>query len=151
MIMDSRQKDNLKSEYIKLENVFCPYLMSEVVFNNKGFMHLLYKSGNRKRNLSDIKNRISFLGESRNILSITTTVQELEEKITEDKKINYFGFIAILNKVKLKIVVRKDNENGNYHFYSVIPHFITSPKRDGKKTNVIEKLELEIENEKTAP
>lgn len=131
--MKSGKKDNLKEEYSKLEDVFCPYLTSEVVFNNKGFMHLLYKAGNRKRSESEIINRIKYLKEARNILEITTTIQELEEKRSENKSVKFFGFIAIVEKIKLKIVVRKENENGNYHFYSVIPHFITSPKRDNKK------------------
>ncbi len=155
--MKKESLDNLKEEYTGLGKVFCPFLNSEIAFNNKGFRHILYKSGNRKRDQLEISQRVTYLRTAKDILSITTTVQEKEiiEK-TKENKIYYFGFIAIMDELKIKVVIRKENENGKYHFYSVIPHFITSAKRDIGKTNTnTSGTETEIEtkniNEKTTP
>lgn len=128
---DNTHIKNLKDVYSNLSDVYCPFLGEIVLFNNKGFRHLLYKAGNRKRSSSEIEIRTAMLIMAREVLEITTTVQELEMRVDS----SFLGFIAIVNNFKLKIVVKKDGLKGKYHFYSVIPHFVTSPKRDLK--NVI--------------
>ena len=127
--MDKQKDDKLKVAYSKLGQTYCPYLNSSVYFNSKGFRHILYKSGNRKRVQSEIEYRTKFLEKAKQILSITTTIQEIESR-NENK---FFAFIAILDFVKIKVVIKKEKENGVYYFYSIIPYFITSKKRDLKK------------------
>lgn len=129
----NRISDNIKEKYSSLGFTICPFLEQQVFFNNKGFKHLLYKSGNRKRDYSETLERSGYLGLAKEILSKTTTLQEKETLVSENKTVYYFGFIAIVENIKLKVVVRKDNINGKYYFYSVIPHFITSLKRDSAK------------------
>lgn len=95
---------NLKQIYQSLEKINCPYFNNqEIVFNSKGFRHLIYKSGNRKRDLKDIEARAAVLTFAYNILKITTTIQEKEMR----DNLEFFGFIAIVDNFKIKVVVKK--------------------------------------------
>ncbi len=119
----------LRSEYNLLPDVFCPHLQENIVFNAKGFGHLLYKNGARRRSEQDSLLRFDYLKKAVEVLRITTTVQEKE--VRENTRM--LGYIAFVGDLKLKVIVRKIG-TGYWHFYSVIPHFVTSPKRDAVQT-----------------
>jgi len=59
------------------------------------------------------------------LLHLTTTLQEYQHTGNAE----YFGFIAILEGWKIKVIVKK-TKNGNPHFLSVIPNWTTNKKRD---------------------
>ncbi len=120
---------DLKTEYETFKKVFCPFLKEDVSFNSKGLRHLFYKNGQRKRSEIEVVERFNFIKNAKDILSITTTLQEKEIRVV---RIMFYAFIAIMEEVKLKVVIKKDGDNGGWYFYSVIPHYITSPKRDTK-------------------
>jgi hypothetical protein len=88
----------------------------------------------RERSHKEIFERLNVLVLAPLLISKTTTVQEYEEIIkmngSEEVKIIYHAFIAIINKIKICVVVRKLGGNGKYHFWSVFPEWITSEKRD---------------------
>lgn len=42
---------------------------------------------------------------------------------------HFFGFIAIINNWKIKVIVKKMGQEEPF-FWSVIPNWVTSPKRD---------------------
>jgi hypothetical protein len=61
------------------------------------------------------------------IISLTTTLQEFE--LLKKQRITYYGFIAIVDGWKIKVIVKKVG-NGKPYFYSVIPNWVTNRKRD---------------------
>ncbi len=126
----------IKNKYQKLGKVFCPYLKRDISFNAKGFRHLMYKNHIRKRSEQEVEERASYFQSAKDVLSVTTTLQEKEMHPETEllKESVLFGFIAILENIKLKIIVKKDGEGG-WYFFSVIPNYITSPKRDNSVTS----------------
>lgn len=120
-------KNKTHEYYSKIGSVFCPHLKSEIRFNSHGFWHLIYTGRNKKRDRETQVLRFKLLKKAVALLSITTTLQEFEER--KNKKIAYFGFIAIIDGWKIKAIVKKVG-NGAFCFWSVIPNWITSPKRD---------------------
>lgn len=139
-----KQKEIFHKKYIEINKVFCPYIESDVIFNSDGFRHLIYASGDKKRNDNSIAMRLKLVMSAKKLLECTTTLQEYFEDIVEihtkvhnkpaivKKRLIYWGFIGIIdNKWKIKVVVRKVG-NGNPHFWSVIPNWVTSKKRDQK-------------------
>lgn len=121
----------VKVEYESFKKVYCPFVKEEISFNSKGFRHLLYKNGQRKRSEIEVAERFNFIKNAKDILSVTTTLQEKEIR---DICITFYAFIAIIKEVKLKVVIKKEGDKGSWYFYSVIPHYVTSPKRDTKKS-----------------
>jgi hypothetical protein len=66
-------------------------------------------------------------------VQFTNTFQEHEhvEKSESKPASEYWGLVAIFKGEKLKVIVRKVG-NGGLHFWSVIPAYTTSEKRDAK-------------------
>lgn len=115
-------KNKAYKRYKKIEKIYCPYLKTYIVFNAKGFWHLIYSSRNKKRDLQSQKLRFQLLDKAVKILKITTTLQELQ--VERKVGIIYFGFIAITDIFKIKIIIKKVG-NGKYFFWSVIPNWRT--------------------------
>ena len=63
------------------------------------------------------------------LIARATTYQEFD--VEQKKNITYWGLIAIIDGQKIKVVLRKIG-NGNVHFWSVFPQWITSKRRDEK-------------------
>lgn len=66
-------------------------------------------------------------------VQFTNTFQEHEhvEKSDIKPETEYWGLVAIFKDVKLKVILRKVG-NGGIHFWSVMPAYTTSEKRDAK-------------------
>lgn len=47
------------------------------------------------------------------------------------RTLEFFGYIAVIDGWKIKVIVRKDG-NGKPYFWSVIPNWVTNKKRDEK-------------------
>jgi len=84
------------------------------------------------------------LNKVKKLLLETTTIQEYDsftrETMVEDHNIKvakilkteYFGYIAIIDGWKIKVIVKKIG-NGNPFFWSVIPNWVTNRRDKGKK------------------
>ncbi len=120
-------KDKTYEYYSEIGSISCPYLKANVKFNSHGFWHLIYTGRNKKRDQEIQILRFKLLKKAVALLSVTTTLQEFEE--LKPKKTLYYGFIAIVDDWKLKVIVKKTG-NGAFCFWSVILNWITSPKRD---------------------
>lgn len=107
-----------KSEHKTIEKVFCPYLGQNVWFTMKGFRHLIGSRRVGKRDRLEIIERMYAVKYLAEILSKSGTLQEYENIDTE-----YFGFIAIINNKKYKVIVLVDNKY--YKFISVMPKYKT--------------------------
>ncbi len=127
-------KEKVSQLYRTFVPVFCPYLQTEINFNSKGLNHIFYKRSAKLRSKTEIESRLSILELAPKLLALTTTVQEFEviQKETDagELHITYNAFIAIVDKKKICVVVRKLGANGKYHFWSVFPEWVTSEKRD---------------------
>ena len=87
--------------------------------------------------------RFRLLSKARKLLTLTNTMQEYDEhtgelpmkdhgkKVLKVVRLEFFGYIAIIDGWKIKVIVRKDG-NGKPYFWSVIPNWVTNKKRDEK-------------------
>ena len=131
-----RVKQEAEDYYKTVNAVFCPYLKSKINFNAKGLDHIKMKSWNKSRLVSDQYLRLKFLKLVQEVLKNSGTLQEFHEtknfeRIKDTgrwqsimKPIVYYGFVAILNNVKIKIIVKRV-EGGQPYFWSVIPFWKT--------------------------
>jgi hypothetical protein len=131
--------------YKSVGTVACPAFRGERVhFTSEGFNHLIYKAGTKHpRNLQVQHMRFDLLPKAKLLLERTTTFQEYEEEYRyvpanrhgtyhrENTLVRLWGFVAIINKFRLKVVVQQVG-NGNKQFYSVIPAWKTRQYRDIK-------------------
>ena len=120
-------KNKAYKRYRKIIQVNCPYLKAPVVFNSQGFWHLIYTGRNEKRDKKNQILRFQLLNKAIYLISITSTLQEFE--VRKDNNTIYYGFIAIIEGWKIKVIVKKTG-NGSYTFWSVIPNWITNARRD---------------------
>jgi len=124
-------KAETKERYSKFEKVMCPALQMYVNFNSKGFNHITFKNDRNPRTIGDQINRLKILDTAYELIKFTNTFQEYEKVEKEFlKTVEYWGLIAIFKNTKLKVILRKIG-NGEIHFWSVIPAYTTSEKRDG--------------------
>jgi len=120
-------KNQTYKEYKRLKSVHCPYLKTKVTFTGRGFWHMIYTGRNKKREICSQILRFQLLRIAVKILSITNTLQEIE--INKQRGLTYYGFIAIIDSWKIKVIVKR-NGNGRPFFWSVIPNWVTNRKRD---------------------
>ncbi len=78
------------------------------------------------------------------LIELSTTYQEYEmtlkefevksykKKVRKSKPVKYWGIIAIVDGRKIKVILRKIGDNGQLHFWSVVPAWITNKYRDMK-------------------
>lgn len=110
----------------------CPYFESNVHFNAQGLEHLKFKRRGQARSRHDQYMRFKLLKLAPEVLKISRTVQGIwETKHFERVRIHsrtdiilkpvvYYEFIAVLNKIRIKVVV-KQIDNGEKLFWSIIP------------------------------
>ena len=105
---------------------------------------MIYKGNRTERTKQDQITKLKLLGRAVELVRIATTHQEYEEsikefsvkkfkqKVRESKIVKYWGLIAIMNGWKIKVIIRQIGDNGQRHFWSVIPNWVTSQYRDMK-------------------
>ncbi len=137
-------KEDSNQYYLKIGKIFCPALDSYIYFNAEGFNHIIFKGSRKERDKSSQILRFKLLPLAKKLASLTTTYQEFEDtlkeftvkrfkkKIQETKSVKYWGIIAIIENRKIKVIVRKIGENGQFHFWSVVPAWVTNKYRDIK-------------------
>ena len=124
---NNKIKNQAYRNYKAVGHRLCPYLKQEVTFNSKGFWHIIYSARNKKRDLKTRQLRFLLLPLAVRVISLTATLQEFE--LLKKQQITYYGFIAIIDGWKIKVIVKKVG-NGKPYFYSVIPNWVTNRKRD---------------------
>lgn len=135
----SKIKNQAYKKYKSIGRVYCPYLKKEIVFNSKGFRHLIYKAGNKKRDQKSQILRFQLIDKAVKVLGITTTLQEYQSETTKiilkdhgrrvfkSKSLIYFSFIAIIQGWKIKVIVKRIRK-GQPFFWSLIPNWKTRRK-----------------------
>jgi hypothetical protein len=129
-------KQEAEDFYKTIGSIPCPYLKTKVNFNAKGLDHIKMKSWNKTRLVSDQYLRLKFLKLVPEVLQASGTLQEYYEtkcferiKYTGNwqyvmKSVIYYGFVAIIKRTKIKVIVKKV-ESGQPYFWSVIPFWKT--------------------------
>lgn len=136
-------REDAQQLYNDFADVLCPALGISVSFSSHGFNHLIYRKGRSERDRASQIMRFKLLVRAYELIALTTTFQEYEDSLKEftvkkhkqkvetSKQVQYWGLIAIIDNRKIKVILRKIG-NGNLHFWSVIPAWITNKSRDGR-------------------
>ena len=130
------RSDALK-DYSSYGKVRCPALGNEFVhFVSEGFNHLVYKRAKKPRDERVQVMRFRLLPKAKTLVEVSSTFQEYEEDyeyvmvnrhgkhVKENVLIKSWGFIGIIKKFRIKVVVQQIG-NGQKQFYSVVPAWIT--------------------------
>jgi hypothetical protein len=143
-------KDKTKDYYNSINKIYSPALKSKIVFNSDGFHHLRYDSNRSERNKKLQMGKFRCFNDAVNIIEKSNTIQEYRRSIisvgkrskdgfSKTKTVEWFSMLAIVNfskKVRVNVIIRRIGENqGKFHFWSVIPFWTMSNNRRiiGKK------------------
>lgn len=130
--------------YNNLRPIRSPALDETVHFTAEGFNHIVFKAPRREREKPSQIMRFKLLGRASKLIALSTTFQEYEETIREfemkshkkrvrkSKPVKYWGIIAIIDGRKIKVILRKIGDNGQLHFWSIVPAWTTNKYRDVK-------------------
>lgn len=130
--------------YNSIGSLFCPALNQNVVFKAGGFNHIIFKRARAERERSSQIMRFKLLPLAVKLIKLSTTYQEFEETIKEfevksfkkrvrkSRPVKYWGIIAIIDNRKIKVILRKIGDDGNLHFWSIVPAWTTNKFRDCK-------------------
>jgi hypothetical protein len=145
---DISNYDKLREDAQKLYNstkpVFSLVLNEYVYFNAEGFNHIIFKGSRTERERSSQMARFKLLPRAIKLIALSTTYQEYEEtlkefevksykkKVRKTKPVKYWGIIAITDGRKIKVILRKIGDNGQLHFWSIVPAWVTNKYRDTK-------------------
>ena len=120
--------------YVTIDEVHCLYFGEKIAFNAAGFKHLKFKSDKTARPRSEQYARLKLLALAPQVLLLSKTVQGIWktkhfERIrihsrtdTILKSVSYYEFIAVLENVRVKVIVKQIDE-GERFFWSVIPYW----------------------------
>ncbi len=145
-MIDLLNYDQLKSDgfeyYNNIKRIDSPIFNQSITFNAEGFNHIIFKNARTERERSSQIARFNLLPLAVKLLKIATTYQEFEEsieklevkeykkKVRKTKIVKYWGVIAIIDNRKIKVIIRKIGDNGNFHFWSIVPDWVTNKHRD---------------------
>lgn len=109
--------------YKKIGKCYCPILKVEVIFNSKGFRHLLYDGLGRSRSVKEQIHRLSLLPLALLVIELATSITEHKKseysKIL-NKRIEYWMLQEIVgNQGACIVVILRKVGDGNVIFYSV--------------------------------
>lgn len=145
---DLSNYDKLREDAQKLYNstkpIFSPALNEYVHFTAEGFNHIIFKGSRSERERPSQILRFKLLPRAIKLIGHSTTYQEYEEtikqfevkshkkKMLKPRPVRYWGIIAITDGRKIKVILRKIGDNGQLHFWSIVPAWTTNKYRDMK-------------------
>jgi hypothetical protein len=125
-------KASAESFYDGIIEVYCPYFKEKIAFNAKGIRHLKFKSDRQARPIEDQYARLKLIHFAPEILIKSSTLQGISETRQFEaqktnsrwehvlKDVTYFEFIAVVNKLRIKIII-KQVLGAEKHFWSIVP------------------------------
>ena len=137
-------REDAQKFYTSVHPIDAPAFGEYVHFTAEGFNHILFKGSRSERERSSQILRFKLLPKAVKLIGLSTTYQEYEEtlkefevkshkrKIRKTKSVKYWGIIAIINGRKIKVILRKIGDNGQLHFWSIVPAWTTNKYRDMK-------------------
>ena len=145
----NKLREDTQKFYGNLRPILSPALNEYVRFNSEGFNHIVFKGSNREREHPSQILRFKLLPRGVKLIGLSTTYQEYEETIKEfeikthkkrirkTKSVKYWGIIAIIDGRKIKVILRKIGDGGQFHFWSIVPAWTTNKYRDIKLYNTM--------------
>lgn len=127
-----KTKNEAEKLYQTFGFIYCPYFAVKIAFNAKGLRHLKFKSDQQARPQKDQYPRLKLLHLAPQVLVKSHTLQgiwqtkQFEPSNTngkwkyEMKEVIFYEFIAVLENVRIKVIV-KEVLGGEKYFWSVIP------------------------------
>jgi hypothetical protein len=148
MTLDLDKFDEVKQKgeefYKSLTEIHCPFFNDKVHFNAQGLGHLKFKRHGHARSQQDQYMRFKLLHLAPVILRNSKTLQGIwETKSFEKTRIHsrtdtvmkeatYYEFVAVMEKVRAKIIV-KQVAGGQRVFWSIIPFWGIDKKTQKRK------------------
>lgn len=112
-------KNEAEAFYETIGGILCPYFNEIVRFNAGGLIHLKFKPDGRGRSPEEQYARFKLLPLAPRIISRSSTVQGIARSA---QGIVFYEFIAVMDEVRVKVIVREDSNSSNgKHFWSIIP------------------------------
>ncbi|MDP2651809.1 MAG: hypothetical protein Q8O94_01600 [bacterium] len=137
-------RDDAQKFYTSVRPIQSPALGEYVYFTAEGFNHIIFKGSRSERERSSQILRFKLLPKAVKLIGLSTTYQEYEEtlkefevkshkkKVRKSKPVKYWGIIAIIEGREIKVICRKIGDNGQLHFWSIVPAWTTNKYRDLK-------------------
>jgi IS4 transposase len=137
-------REDAQNLYNMAKPILSPALNEMVNFTAEGFNHIIFKGSRHEREKTSQIMRFKLLNRALKLVTISTTYQEYEESLKEfevkshkhktkkTKPVKYWGIIAITDGRKIKVILRKIGDNGQLHFWSIVPAWTTNKYRDIK-------------------
>lgn len=134
-----------ESFYKNIDKVKCPYLKDNVHFNSQGLEHLKFKRRNKARPQQDQYMRFKLLHLAPEVIKQSHTLQGIWptkhfERIrihgrTENilKDVKYYEFIAVIENVRVKVIIKRILDENSYYFWSIIPYWGVDKNTSKKK------------------
>lgn len=135
---DDKDFEKVRNEaekfYDTIGEVKCPCFGEKVAFNAMGLKHLKFKSDQVARMRSDQYPRLKLLPLAPEVIKLSRTVQGIWEtkhferirtqNKTETvlKPVIYYEFIAVIEKVRIKVII-KEIDSGQKFFWSIVPYW----------------------------
>lgn len=129
-------KRKQKAFYKSIVSVFCPLLNETIYFTSDGFLHLLYESNRRPRNINEqfmklkCLNHVPLVLQKSTFIVDTRTVQ-LKIKGRLKLAIRHALVYEISSGVKVRVIVERIG-SGKFKFLSVMPN--SNRSKRGLKT-----------------
>jgi hypothetical protein len=145
--IENFEEVKLKGEslYKSIGVIRCPYLKNEVHFNFQGLEHLKFKRRNKARPQQDQYMRFKLLYLAPEVIKNSHTLQGIWntkhfEKVRVHNRtdavmrdITYYEFVAVVEKVRVKVIVKKIIEENTCYFWSIIPYWGVDKNTSTKK------------------
>ena len=137
-------REDAQKFYASMRPIQSPALGEYVYFTAEGFNHIIFKGSRSERERPSQILRFKLLAKVIKLIGLSTTYQEYEEtlkefevksykkKVRKSKSVKYWGIIAIIEGRKIKVILRKIGDNGQLHFWSIVPAWTTNKYRDMK-------------------
>jgi hypothetical protein len=137
-------KNSVKTGYKKIGSINNPALKARVIFNSDGLHHLKYDRQRSERSKPAQQNKFRFFNDAVNTIKNATTIQEYRRNICSigepDKSgfrktttMEFFAFwtiISFIKKIRIRVVIRRiGGDNGQFHFWSVMPFWSLNNKQ----------------------
>ncbi len=105
-----------KENYKHIGNVVCPAFNNEkILFNQKGFRHLIMKGGKYRTHGQQIR-RLSLIPK---IISVISTSSKIHS-YRNDFGIEFWSLSKIIDNILIVVVIRQSSKNQSKYFLSVM-------------------------------
>jgi hypothetical protein len=109
--------------YKAIQKVYCPILKEDIIFNSKGFHHLLYDGLGHARSLKERMYRLGLLPLAIPVIKTCTKIHEYTSPMYSkslDKNVEYWVLKEKVGKQEtLVTVILRRIGTGNITFYSI--------------------------------